>query len=409
MPQHVPRLKVVDVTEFWSERGGGVRSFLTAKARALVERGVEHLVIAPGPRAETSELAAAVGAKARLLRIPGPSMPYDPTYYLLFRFQHLRSAIRRERPDILEIHSPELAALWSLLLPKESYGVRTFVWHADFIDAYLREPMDRWLPRPISGAIQESLWAWVRLIARSCAKTLVASPTQAQKLRSHGVESVVELPFGVDKTVFNPGARDAAIRAELLAGREDALLLVGAGRFAGEKRWDVVLEAFFRFRERRKAKLILFGDGPERPRLERMLEGRDDVELRGFERDRKKLASALASADALIHGGPSETFCLAIAEALACGIPIVVPDTGAASDLLPSGCSLSYTARDPQSFAAALDRLFSQSPETLQQGSRESVERVWSSDTYFDRLVALYTDLSRTEGRQPFAGPRNGS
>src|SRR5262245_19643358 len=103
MPQHVPRLKVVDVTEFWSERGGGVRSFLTAKAKALVERGVDHCVIAPGPRTQSSELAAAGAARAQLVRIPGPSMPYDSTYHLLFRFKRLKAVIEREHPDILEI------------------------------------------------------------------------------------------------------------------------------------------------------------------------------------------------------------------------------------------------------------------------------------------------------------------
>ena len=41
-------MKVLDVTEFYSERGGGVRSHLTLKSHVLCQLGHEHVVVAPG-------------------------------------------------------------------------------------------------------------------------------------------------------------------------------------------------------------------------------------------------------------------------------------------------------------------------------------------------------------------------
>ena len=67
--------------------------------------------------------------------------------------------------------------------------------------------------------------------------------------------------------IFTPEARSASRRQELVGGAgapEGAALLVGVGRFAVEKRWDVVLSAFRRVRAGREAVLVLFGDGPER-------------------------------------------------------------------------------------------------------------------------------------------------
>ena len=53
------------------------------------------------------------------------------------------------------------------------------------------------------------------------------------------------------------------------------------------------------------------------------------VRFTGFEKRREALASALASADVLVHGCPFETFGLGVAEAVACGLPVVAPDEGA--------------------------------------------------------------------------------
>ena len=104
---------------------------------------------------------------------------------------------------------------------------------------------------------------------------------------------------------------DAVQRHALVRGRHHgsdglACLLVGVGRFAVEKRWDVLLRGFFRWRASGgRGRLVLCGDGPERARMTAMIEGRDDVALRGFVKDRAELARVLATADALVHACPS--------------------------------------------------------------------------------------------------------
>ena len=130
-------MKVVDLTEYWSERGGGVRSYLTTKARSLAELGVEHRVFASGPRSEETTLAKGSASSSRLLRFGGPALPYDSTYHLFTRVGAVRQKLFAEQPDVLEIHSPQLAALAGLAAAKQSFKVRTLVWHSDFIDTYL--------------------------------------------------------------------------------------------------------------------------------------------------------------------------------------------------------------------------------------------------------------------------------
>src|SRR5262249_42325343 len=153
-----------------------------------------------------------------------------------------------------------------------------------------------------------------------------------EKLRGRGVPRVELAPFGVDKALFAPQARSEEVRREILGARAGARILLGIGRFAIEKRWDVVLDAYERARASGvDAVLVLFGDGPERAamqarvaRMPPMVAG--DVMFRGFDRDRARLAAALASADLLVHGCPYETFGLGLAEAKSAGLPLIAPD-----------------------------------------------------------------------------------
>lgn len=376
-------MKLVDVTEFFSQRGGGVRTHLTQKAAVAARRGHSHLVFAPGPR----------GAETPGVRyIPGPSLPYDPTYHLLWRVGELRRRLRAERPDVLEIHSPYVAAIGALGLRPGEFGVRTFIWHSDFIDTYLGVFFRRGAPR-VAGALVEPLWAHVRRIARGCAMTVVGSRWQRDKLRSHGVERVEHIPFGIEADRFAPERRSEALRQQLLAGKPGPLV-VAIGRFAVEKRWDVVADAFAELARRRPgAVLVALGDGPERHVFTDRLGERDDIRVLGFERDRDRLAVTLASGDLLLHGCPFETFGLGVAEAIASGLPLVSPDAGGAAEQAPPDSSELYPAGDVDGCVAAAVRLLDADPAVLRARAAAAARRVVSVDAHFTTLFDRYRDL----------------
>lgn len=382
-------MKLVDVTEFYSQRGGGVRTHLTAKAAAAARRGHTHLVLAPGPRR-----AADPGVRY----LPGPSLPYDPTYHLLWRIGALRRIVRAERPDVLEIHSPYVAAVAALGLRPGEFGIRTFVWHSDFIDTYLRGGLERRLAavlgrraEPAADALVEPLWAHVRRIARACAMTVVGSRWQRDKLQSHGVERVEHIPFGIEPDRFSPARRSEARRQELLAGRPGPLV-VAIGRMAVEKRWDVVADAFAALAAQRPgATLAVLGDGPERHVFKDRLGERDDIRLLGFERDRDRLAVTLASGDLLLHGCPFETFGLGVAEAIASGLPVVVPDEGGAAEQAPPGSSARYPTGNVAACVAAAMQLLD-TPD-LRRRAAEAARRVVSEADHFDALFDRYRAL----------------
>jgi alpha-1,6-mannosyltransferase len=393
-------LKMLDVTEFYSERGGGVRSHLTLKGHVLCQLGHEYVVIAPGPYDGEDEPRLARlsgGATPRVIRVRGPASPYDPTYHLLLHTRKIREIVARERPDVLEVHSPYMAALGALRAPTDA--VRTFQWHSDFIDTY-GGVLANALPGLPPGAIRAAtkpLWQLVRAIARRSAATLVASRWQVRKLEAHGIPNVVHRPFGIEKDVFRPSRRDDALRASLLEGRDPSTVILAAvGRFAIEKRWDVVIDAFLRLRRERPALLLFFGDGPERARMRaRAAPAEADVHFEGFTKSRADLARALASADVLVHGCPFETFGLSIAEAMSAGLPAVVPDDGGAAEMHDPASGEMYRAGDADACARAVLRLLERDRAALRDAAVRAASMLPSVEEQFAEQATFYAELSK--------------
>ncbi|MCA1837046.1 MAG: glycosyltransferase, partial [Actinobacteria bacterium] len=79
--------------------------------------------------------------------------------------------------------------------------------------------------------------------------------------------------------------------------------------------------------------LVVVGDGPDLRQLAKQLPG---AVFLGFKTG-DALAKAYASLDAFVHTGPYETFCQAVQEALASGLPVVAPDAGGPRDLVTHG------------------------------------------------------------------------
>jgi alpha-1,6-mannosyltransferase len=416
-------VKVLDVTEFYSERGGGVRSHMGLKSHVLCQLGHSHVVVAPGPRdEEQSDAALARSSKgARVIRIAGPASPYDPTYHLLLRFDKIAEIVAREKPDVLEIHSPYLAALGAMRAKPRDFGVRTFQWHSDFIDTYagvLQSRLARDVPMLSASTWSRAagpgspltlpLWSLVRGIARRCAATLVAAEWQASKLTAHGVPRVVRVPFGIEREIFRADARTFEGRRELLAlaghdaRHDEALVLVAVGRFAVEKRWDIVIDAFLRVRERqaktggREMVLVLIGDGPERERMKQRAAGSPDIAMPGFVKGREALARMLASADMLVHGCPFETFGLSIAEAMSCGLPTVVPDEGGAAEMHAPDAGEQYASLDVEACATAIERLadrLATDSDSIRAAAVRGVARLPNVLAQFEGQIALYERL----------------
>jgi alpha-1,6-mannosyltransferase len=390
-------VKIVDVSEFYAEEGGGVRTYVHQKLAASKLLGHEVVIIAPGP-----EDREEVREGGRILWVKGPPMPFDPRYFILWNEKRVHALLDAERPDVVEGSSPWsggwFAARWSG--PVARNARRTFIFHQDPVAVYPQTLLGRALGEGRVDRIFSPYWAYLRRLSGRFDATVVAGEWLAERLRGFGVNNPIAVPFGIDKARFSPDQRDPALRSEWLTRcgvpaeqHAEAVLWVGISRFHPEKRIGTVLEAFSRVSANRPMGFVLFGDGPLRGWVERRARNLPGVHLAGFVKDRERVARTLASADAFLHGSAAETYGLVVAEAICAGLPLVVPDIGGAADLARPGYAETYRAGDAASCAAAMTAFLRRPRTSMSAALADGAARIGTMEDHFRGLFGRYAAL----------------
>lgn len=155
-------------------------------------------------------------------------------------------------------------------------------------------------------------------------------------------------------------ATNPYVTADMLADtdrpNEGLPTIVTLARMMPQKRLDVLLAAFARM-DVRDARLVILGDGPERPRLEalaRTLGIEQRVSMPGFVED---AIPCLRTAQLFALSSDYEGLPAVVFEALACNVPVVTTDSFDAARSLLDGvpCSAVVSLGDVDALARAME------------------------------------------------------
>ena len=316
-----------DVTQSWSQVGGGVRTYLLHKRRhILASTPHSHLMIVPGDRDEVIEEDRAV-----TVTIASPRVPGSPHYRLMLRNGAVRAALERFRPDLIECQDAYNLP-WAAIAYRRKHRETALVaaYMTDFPTVYIERPLSKVLTSPVAGVLARICYAYCGLLYRRFDAMFALSENGgATKLRSLGIPQVDVVPLGVELGEFGPERRDPRLRAKLGLA-PDQPLLVYVGRLDGEKKPDLVVDAFRRLPASLGAKLALIGEGPLKAEVAALGDAR--IVLPGYVKTRAELGRWLASADIYVSGMADETFGVSIVEAQASGLPVVGVAAGAMID-----------------------------------------------------------------------------
>jgi alpha-1,6-mannosyltransferase len=384
-------MKIVDVAEFYSERGGGVRTYILQKLEASAREGHEMVIIAPGPE-DREELRAG----GKIIWVQAPRLILDPRYHIFVSHKGIHAALDREQPDVIEGSSPWVGGRAAASWPGSA--VRSFFIHQDPVAAY---------PHTLLGGVMGAhrvdrlfgwFWAYLRRLSARFDTTVVSGEWLANRMESFGLRRPQAIPFGIPPGIFSPSLRDRQMRRRMLAAcgidDESATLFVTVGRHHPEKRLGTLIKAIGRIRAEKPVGLYMIGDGPMRGWIERKARGVKGVHVAGAITGRQEYAIYLASADAFIHGCGIETFGLAIAEAICSGLPLIVPDTGGAADLASPAYAETYLAGDAKDATAAIRRFLARDRDGMRaQAALAAKSRVRSSEDHFRDLFTHYKTL----------------
>lgn len=381
-------LRILDITDFYSESGsGGVKTYLHAKSEALAERGVEHVLVVPGREQARSTMGA-----TRVYSVRGPVLPVSDAYRLMLSTASVREVLEREQPDVIEVGSPFVVP--HLLRRAGARAPTIGFYHADVVRTFAEPYVPSRLAAPVRVLGRMAARRLVRSVYRGFTATVAASASTSADLVALGVPNVHTIGLGADLETFRPHD-DGGLDRRALGIPDGRRIGVYAGRFCAEKRLDVFLDGHASLEPHERPHLVLIGDGPQKDQILARAERDPWLSHLPFMNGRKELAQALSSADFYIGSGPGETFGLAIAEALACGLPAVVVDRAAAPDRIEgSDSGERYRHGDPDSAADAIRRLVARLSPELRERTRAFAASTYDWRRTFTELVDLYDDVA---------------
>lgn len=286
-------MRIALASDAWSPQTNGVVTTLKATAQTLTALGHEVRVICPQGMAS---IAAPSYPEIRLALSPGAQVA---------------RRLRAFRPHAIHVATEGPVGLAVRRYCRARGVPFTTSYHTRYPE-YLKA---RW---PIPLAVS---YAWLRRFHGAAARTFVSSASVEAELAARGFARLHRWRRGVDLKRFRPLAPDPRL-AHL-----PRPVMVYAGRLAVEKNLDAFLALNL------PGTKVLIGDGPERKSLRARY---PQAVFTGY-RFGEELVRCLAAADVLVFPSLTDTFGLAMIEALACGVPVAAFPVPGPLDVIEPG------------------------------------------------------------------------
>ncbi|WP_433466930.1 glycosyltransferase family 4 protein [Spirillospora sp. CA-128828] len=369
-------MKVAIVTESFLPQVNGVTNSVCRVLEHLAAHGHEAVVVAPGP-------GPADYAGAPVERVRGFFPPFYPSFAVGVPTRRVTAILRDFGPDIAHIASPFVLGSSGLAAARRLDVPALAVFQTDIAGFARRYGL---------RGTDPLIWWWLRRLHSRAERTLAPSSPVLAELERCGVPRLARWGRGVDQERFSPVHRSPELRARLAP---DGRAIVGfVGRLAAEKRPEMLT----RLVGVPGAKVVIVGAGPEEEKLRRRM---PDAVFTGF-RTGRELSELVASFDVFVHTGADDTFCQAVQEGLASGVPVVAAAAGGPLDLVRPGVNgLLYAPDDGSELRAAVSTLVDdvKMRRRMAVQARESVRgRGW--DAVCEQLMGHYREIVHGTGER---------
>ena len=325
------------------------------------------------------DLVLAAAAGPRLAEIPADVRVVDlHSRRVLTSLPRLVRYLRREKPHALVsvLDHANIVALWARRLA--GYPGRVVVVEQNELSEAARNGKsrrDRTMPRLVTR-----FYPWADHVV------CVSAGVSQDLVRLTG------LPGDKVGVIFNPIVSDDILQKARAPVdhpwfRDGSSVILAVGRLRPQKDFQMLLHAFARARARRPARLVILGEGPERPELEalvRRLEVADDVDLPGAAGNPY---AYMTRATAFVLSSRWEGLPTVLIEALSCGAPVIATDCPSGPrDILAGG---RYGSLVPVGDVAALANAIEAALDGRLSPAPEESWRPYEVDTVVDSYLSL--------------------
>jgi alpha-1,6-mannosyltransferase len=367
-------MHIADITMFYAARGGGVSTYLNAKARWLFRRTrIRHSIVSPN-------VPTTDGKTRSLVNVPSLPFPGIHGYRLPLSVAGTARILDRLEPDLIEAGDAGQCA-WAALRVKRRLDIPAVAFYHSDLPRIIGDRIGS-LPAHVARSYLAHLYRQFDLV-------MAPSRLMVQQLDSFGVHGAVHQPLGIDTDTFSPKRRANSLREHLNLA-PDTRLVVYAGRFTAEKKLPILIEAVRSLG--RPYHLLLVGGGMKLPQLDRMT-------CIPFKRNQQDLARLLASCDVLVHPGDRETFGLIVLEAMACGTPVVGTNGGGVAELVEPGTGILVEPNSVARLCEGIDAIYRCDMDEMGKNALRHAREQYDWDRIMPQLLQRYAGLLATRER----------
>lgn len=230
-------------------------------------------------------------------------------------------------------------------------------------------------------------------IEHSDAITTVSQYMATEARNTLGISKEIKvIPNFVDHTHYTP-----APCSRLETPKPRAITLVHVSNFRPVKRIeDLIYSMCIITKEEPNAQLILVGDGPERHRIERLIDRLDlrrNILVTGYRSD---VAAMMNCADALVLCSQTENAPLTILEGMSCGLPIIATNVGGIPEQVQDGENgFLVPVKHPEEIAEAALKLNADEKLLARMGekARKTILEKYTKDKILQQYIDVYESI----------------
>lgn len=200
------------------------------------------------------------------------------------------------------------------------------------------------------------------------------------------------IPNFVDSARFHPGQDEARHRF----ARPGERILLHLSNFRPVKRVTDVIRIFAKVRQEIPAKLLMVGDGVERPTAQHLAERLKIAKEVFFLSRQDDIPSFMKVADLFLLPSEEESFGLAALEAMSCGVPVIASRVGGLPEVIEDGVSgILYPVGDVEGMSQGALQVFTDDSlhRRLGHAARRRVLEHFDAPCIVPRYEALYQEL----------------
>ncbi len=344
----------------------------------LLDRGAEVRIFCP------TVAEPQVEQPGEIVSLPSFAIPGRGEYRIpIGLVGEARRQFEAFRPNVVHVASPDRAARQGAKWARDNHVAVLASVHTRF-ETY---PQYYHL-----GFMEPVVEAWLRKLYRRCDALVAPSDGMVDVLRKQRMHRDIGIwSRGVERTIFNSGVRDLALRRSVGIG-DDEVAVGFLGRVVMEKGLPEFADTMNELTRRGVAhKVLVLGDGPAREWFaDKVPEACFAGYLMGEE-----LGRWVAGMDVFFNPSITETFGNVTLEAMACGVPVVAARATGATTLVKDGeTGTLVEPGDIPAFADAIQRYIEQPALRTAHGSAGEVRsKLFDWDTINRQMASTYLRL----------------